>query len=214
MLRLKTNCTGPRGPKGLKDRMPKTTGIYLPLSLVAIGLVALVTTAYVVTPRSQPRASAIGGAFTMTEQDGRTVTEAAFKGEPLLVFFGYTHCPDVCPTSLFQISEIFKAMGSDKKIQALFITIDPARDTPPVMKDYLSSFDPRIVGLTGDDAQTIAVERAFKVYAKKAPSAKGDDYTMDHTAVVYLLDKQGRFVNAFDLERPPQEAAKDLERYL
>jgi protein SCO1/2 len=195
--------------------MSKNARFFLPLSVIALGLIALAATAYVVTPdKSQPRASAIGGAFTLTRQDGETVTDAAFKGEPLLVFFGYTHCPDVCPTSLFEISQVFKAMGSDKKVQALFITIDPARDTPDVMKDYLSSFDPRIIGLAGDSAQTAAVEKAFKVYAKKVPGAHGDDYTMDHTAIVYLLDKQGRFVNAFNLERPPQDAAKDLERYL
>ena len=189
--------------------------LLLPLSVIVLGLVALAATAYVVTPdKSAPRASAIGGAFTLVRQDGQTVTDAAFKGEPLLVFFGYTHCPDVCPTSLYEISEVFKAMGSDKKVQALFITIDPERDTPAVMKDYLSSFDPRIVGLSGDPAQTQAVEKAFKVYAKKVPGAHGDDYTMDHTAIIYLLDKQGRFVNAFNLERTPQEAAKDLERYL
>nr|WP_020173797.1 SCO family protein [Methyloferula stellata] len=189
--------------------------LLLPLSVIVLGLMALAATAYVVTPdKSAPRASAIGGAFTLVRQDGQTVTDAAFKGEPLLVFFGYTHCPDVCPTSLFEISEVFKAMGPDKKVQALFITVDPARDTPETMKDYLSSFDPRIVGLSGDPAQTKAVEKAFRVYAKKVPGAHGDDYTMDHTAIVYLLDKQGRFVNAFNLERTPQEAAKDLERYL
>jgi protein SCO1/2 len=195
--------------------MSKNIRLLLPLSVVVIGLLALTATTYFLTPdKSAPRNSTIGGAFTLTGQDGQTVTDAAFKGEPLLVFFGYTHCPDVCPTSLFEISEVFKAMGSDKKIQALFITIDPARDTPPVMKDYLSSFDPRIVGLTGDAAQTTAVEHAFRVYAKKVPGTHGDGYTMDHTAIVYLLDKQGHFVNAFNLERPPQEAAKDLERYL
>jgi protein SCO1/2 len=199
--------------------MSKNTRFLLPFSVIALGLIALAATAYVVTPdRSQPRPSAVGGAFTLTKQDGQTVTDAAFKGEPLLVFFGYTHCPDVCPTSLFEMSQVFKAMGPDKKVQALFITVDPERDTPAVMKDYLSSFDPRIVGLSGTPEQTAAVEKAFKVYAKKVPGthpgARGDDYTMDHTAIIYLLDKQGRFVNAFNLERSPQEAAKDLERYL
>ncbi len=193
----------------------ETRGLLLPFSILALGLVALAATAYVVTPdKTRPLASAVGGPFTLTAQDGRRVTDADFKGEPLLVFFGYTHCPDVCPTSLFEISEIFKAMGPDKRVQALFITIDPERDTPEALKDYLSSFDPRITGLSGDPAQTAAVERAFKVYAKKVPGSKGGDYTMDHTAVVYLLDKQGRFVNAFNLERKPQDAAKDLERYL
>lgn len=189
--------------------------LLLPLSVIVLGLMALAATAYVITPdKSAPRASAIGGAFTLVRQDGQTVTDAAFKGEPLLVFFGYTHCPDVCPTSLFEISEVFKAMGPDKKVQALFITVDPERDTPETLKDYLSSFDPRIIGLSGDPAQTLAVEKAFRVYAKKVPGPHGDDYTMDHTAIIYLLDKQGRFVNAFNLERTPQEAAKELERYL
>jgi protein SCO1/2 len=194
--------------------MSKNLRLLLPLSLVLTGLVALAVTAYLVTPKSQPLSSTIGGPFILTEQDGRTVTDAAFKGEPVLVFFGYTHCPDVCPTFLFEISQIFKEMGTDKKVQALFITIDPERDTPAVMKDYLSSFDPRIVGLTGDEAQTKAVEHAFRVYAKKVRGTRGNEYTMDHTAIVYLMDKQGRFVNAFNVERPPQDAAKDLERYL
>ncbi len=195
--------------------MSKNLRLVLPFFAIALGIAVLAAAAYVVTPdKSAPRASAIGGAFTLTKQDGSLVTDAAFKGEPLLVFFGYTHCPDVCPTSLFEISEVFKAMGADKKVQALFITIDPERDTPEVMKDYLSSFDPRIVGLTGDPAQTQSVEKAFRVYAKKVPGSHGDDYTMDHTAVVYLLDKQGRFVNAFNLQRPPADAAKDLEGYL
>jgi len=191
--------------------------LLLPFLVVAFGLVALAATAYLMTPSQGPRRSGtatIGGPFTMTEQDGKTVTEADFKGRPRLVFFGYTHCPDVCPTSLFEISEIFKAMGPDKKISAVFVTTDPERDTPPVMKDYLSSFDTRIVGLSGTPEQTAAIEKSYKVYAKKVPGEKGNDYTMDHTAIVYLLDKDGRFVNAFNLDRPPQEAAKELEKYL
>jgi protein SCO1 len=189
--------------------------LLLVLSVIALSVGVLAATAYVVTPdKPVLRAPVIGGAFTLTGQDGHAVTDAAFKGEPLLVFFGYTHCPDVCPTSLFEISEVFKAMGADKKVQALFITIDPERDTPETMKEYLSAFDPRIVGLSGDPAQTVAVEKAFRVYAKKVPGPHGNDYTMDHTAIVYLLDKQGQFVNAFNLDRSPQEAAKELERYL
>jgi protein SCO1/2 len=187
--------------------------LLLPFTLVALALVALASAAYVVTPsRGQHKTPTIGGPFTLTAQDGRTMTDADFKGEPVLVFFGYTHCPDVCPASLMEISQIFKAMGPDKKVQALFITTDPARDTPDVMKDYVSSFDPRIVGLSGTPEQTAAVEKGYRVYAKKV--GDGADYTMDHTAIVYLMDKQGRFVNAFNIERPPEDAAKDLERYL
>jgi protein SCO1/2 len=180
----------------------------------ALGLAGLAAAAYVaLPPRSDLHVSAIGGPFALTATDGRTVTNADLEGRPYLVFFGYTHCPDFCPTALFDISQVFKAMGADKKIAALFITIDPARDTPEVMKDYLSNFDPRIMGLSGDPAKTEAAEKAFRVYAKKVPGENGD-YSMDHTAIVYLMDKRGRFVTVFRLDRPPEETASELEKYL
>ena len=156
---------------------------------------------------------AIGGPFSLVSEDGREVTERDFVGGPLLVFFGYTHCPDVCPTTLFDLSEVLKAVGADKKVGGLFVTVDPARDTPAVLKEYLAAFDPRIRGLSGDEARIAAVEKAFRVYAKKVPQENGG-YTMDHTALVYLMDKQGRFVSSFNLDRPPAEAVKELERDL
>ena len=155
----------------------------------------------------------IGGPFSMTAQDGRTVTDADLKGRPYLLFFGYTHCPDFCPMTLTQISSVLKEMGPDAKINAAFVTVDPARDTPSAIKTYLESFDPRIIGLSGDAARTQAMARAFKVYFKKEPGANGD-YTMDHTALVYLMNKDGHFVGAFNLERPAKDAARDLSRYL
>jgi protein SCO1/2 len=158
-------------------------------------------------------ASAIGGPFTLMDQDGKTITERDLKGRPFLVFFGYTHCPDVCPTTLFEISEVLRALGRDAdKTEALFVTVDPERDTPAAMKDYLSSFDPHLRGVSGDAAQVAAVEKRYRVYAKKVPGANGD-YSMDHTALVYLMDRQGRFVAPFNLRRSPEEAAKDLRRY-
>ncbi|VFU10223.1 SCO family protein [Methylocella tundrae] len=157
--------------------------------------------------------AAIGGPFAMTAQDGRALTDADLKGHPTLIFFGYTHCPDFCPTTLTQISSVFKEMGPDKKIEALFVTIDPQRDTPDTMKTYLESFDPRIIGLSGNEAQTRAIAKAYKVYFKKEGADNGD-YTMDHTGVVYLMDKNGRFVSAFNLDRPAKQAADELTRYL
>lgn len=158
--------------------------------------------------------AAVGGPFRLVAQDGRTVTEKDFTGAPFLVFFGFTHCPDVCPTTLFEVSEVLRVAG-DKAggVRALFITVDPERDTPEIMKSYLGSFDPRIVGLSGDAAAIDAVAKAYKAYAKKVPLKDGG-YTMDHTAVVYLMDRQGRFVSSFNLKRPPEEAARDLLRYL
>ena len=158
--------------------------------------------------------AAIGGPFQLTDQAGQTVTEKNLKGRPTLIFFGFTHCPDVCPTSLFEISEVLKAMGKDAdRINAYFISVDPERDTAAAMKEYLSSFDPHLKGLTGDSEAVAKVISGFRVYARKVPLKDGD-YTMDHTALIYLMDRDGRFVSPFNLKRTPEEAATDLKRYL
>jgi protein SCO1/2 len=164
--------------------------------------------------RNVAQPAAIGGPFQLTDQHGRTVTEKDLKGKPTLIFFGYTHCPDVCPTSLFEISEVLRAMGKDAdRVNAYFISVDPERDTPATMKDYLSSFDPRLEGLSGDPAETAKVLTSYRVYAKKIPTKDGD-YTMDHTALIYLMDRDGKFVSPFNLKRTPEEAAAELKRYL
>jgi protein SCO1/2 len=156
----------------------------------------------------------IGGPFQLTDQSGAVVTEKNMQGRPTLIFFGFTHCPDVCPTSLFEISEILRAMGGDAdKVNAYFISVDPERDTAAAMKDYLSSFDPHLKGLTGDTASIQKVVTEYRVYAKKVPLKDGD-YTMDHTALIYLMDRDGKFVSPFNVNRKPEEAAADLKRYL
>src|SRR5438132_769217 len=158
--------------------------------------------------------AAIGGPFKLTDQNGKVITEQDLKGHPFLVFFGFTHCPDVCPTTLFEVSEILRALGPDAdRVRALFITVDPERDTPGVIKDYLSSFDPHLAGLTGDPGAVTAVAKAYRVYFKKVPLDQGG-YTMDHTAIVYLMDKEGRFVAPFSLKRTTDAAAAELRRYL
>ncbi|MEA3151216.1 MAG: hypothetical protein QOD56_2155 [Gammaproteobacteria bacterium] len=161
-----------------------------------------------------PQAAAIGGPFRLTDQDGRTVTEADLKGKPSLVFFGFTHCPDVCPTTLFDISQILHVLGPDAdRTRVVFITVDPERDTQGVLKDYLSSFDPHVTGLTGDLPEITQVAREYRAYFKKVP-LDGGEYTMDHTAITYLMDKEGRFVSPFSLKRTPEAAAADLRRQL
>jgi len=158
--------------------------------------------------------AAIGGPFQLTDQAGRTVTEKSMQGHPTLVFFGFTHCPDVCPTTLFEISEVLRAMGKDAdRVNAYYISVDPERDTAAAMKDYLSSFDPRMKGLTGSREEIAKVLSEYRVYAKKVPLKDGD-YTMDHTALVYLMDRDGKFVAPFNLNRKPDEAASDLKHYL
>ncbi len=178
------------------------------------GLVACAGLALLLAGPAVQQVAAIGGPFRLTDQNGRTVTDEDFKGHPFLVFFGYTHCPDICPTTLFEISEMLRALGPDAdRARALFITVDPERDTAAVMKDYLSNFDPHVAGLTGDPAQIAAVAKAYRAYYKKVPLDDGG-YTMDHMAVIYLMDKDGRFVSTFSLKRTTEAAAADLRRYM
>ena len=197
---------------------PRATRLLLVLSAFLAGLVLCFAVVLLVTGRgSTPMiaaSSAIGGSFRLTDQDGKTITDQDLKGRPFLVFFGFTHCPEVCPTALFDISEILGKLGPDaEKVNALFITVDPERDTPEKLKEYLSSFNPRLIGVGGDADALAAVAKAYRVYYKKIPLKDGD-YTMDHTAIVYLMDKNGQFVAPFSLKRRPEDAAADLRRYL
>jgi len=155
----------------------------------------------------------VAGDLAMTDQDGAATKLSELAGAPVLVFFGFTHCPEICPTALADISQIIDTLGPDgEKVNALFVTVDPERDTPAVLKDYLSSFNPRLIGVGGDADALAAVAKAYRVYYKKVPLKDGD-YTMDHTAIVYLMDKNGNFVAPFSLKRRPEEAAADLKRY-
>jgi len=198
----------------LDERVKKQTQSKILALLVAFlaGSLTLIAALFMVMPRQVTQPSSVGGPFTLTDQNGKSVTDASFKGEPFLVFFGFTHCPDVCPTTLYEMSEVLNRLGPDaNKTAALFVTVDPERDTPEKMKQYISSFHPRIFGLTGTDAQIEAIKREYRVFAKKVPTKDGD-YTMDHTAVVYLMDKDGRFIAPFNLSRSADEAAADLRK--
>ncbi|MBX9931636.1 MAG: SCO family protein [Methylobacterium sp.] len=188
----------------------------LPLIAFALGLVGLVAAAVLIlVPGAQQTAtSSVGGPFTLTTQDGKRVTERDFTGSAHLVFFGFTHCPDICPTTLQQIGDVLKALGNKgRDTKALFIAVDPERDTPEALKAYLASFDPRIVGLTGTPEEVNAAVKAYRAYVRKVPT-KGDDYTMDHTALVYIMDAKNRFVTALNLTRPPEQSAAELAKFL
>src|SRR6202049_3204775 len=176
--------------------------LYIVLGFAA-GLAGLSGLVYSVMPgRADLGSPEIGGSFAMIGQDGRVVTNADLAGHPYLVFFAYTHCPGFCPTALFDISAVFKELGPDKKVAALFVTVDPERDTPGILKAFLENFDSRIIGLAGDPSKTEAIAKAFRVYAKKVPGEKPGDYTVDHSGVVYLMDRRGKFVSTFNLQRP------------
>lgn len=189
----------------------------VPLVALVLGVAMLATAAFVTLRQpgvGAPAPSAIGGAFALIDEDGKAITQRDMLGKPYLVFFGFTHCPDICPTTAMEISQMFEALGKGAKINALFITVDPERDTAPILKDYLSSFDERIVGVTGPRDSVDAAMKSFRAYSRKVASDRPGEYTMDHTALVYLMDKQGRFVSGFNLKRSPEEAAREMRRHL
>ncbi|MBN8996732.1 MAG: SCO family protein [Rhizobiales bacterium] len=157
-------------------------------------------------------ASLIGGPFTLTDQHGATVTEAALKGHPSALFFGYTFCPDVCPTTLYDMSQYLKQLGPDgDKLKVYFVTVDPERDTQAQMATYLGSFDPRITGLTGSRPAIDQMLKAYRIYSKKVPADDGN-YSMDHAASVYLLDKDGTFTSTLDYQEKPDVALAKLKK--
>ncbi len=134
-----------------------------------------------------------GVSFNLTGQDGQPVTEQKLRGKPTLLFFGFTHCPEICPTTLFEMEGWLKDVDpAGDKVHAFFVTVDPERDTPSVLGDYVSSVSDRVYGIAGDPAEVARVLKGYRVYARKVP-VDGGEYTMDHTAAVYLLDSQGRF---------------------
>ena len=157
----------------------------------------------------------VGGPFRLIDQDGKARSNTDFRGKYQLIYFGYSFCPDVCPTTLGVISQALDQMGVDgNRIVPIFITIDPERDTPAVMKQYMGAFGPRFVGLTGDVATINAVEKEYRVYAKKQPLDKSNPkggYGMDHSSVIYLMGPDGRMVSYYDELISPDALAKDLK---
>jgi len=153
-----------------------------------------------------------GGSFTLVDQKGAPITEAALRGHPSVVFFGFTHCPEVCPTTLFELAGWLKTMGdSGKNLNAYFVTVDPERDTPDIMNSYVGNFSDRITGITGDPAKVHAMAKAFGIYWKKVDTGDGD-YTMDHTASVLLLNAKGEFAGTIAYGESADTAIAKLKR--
>lgn len=154
------------------------------------------------------------GRFRLVDHLGRPVGPDTFAGKVRLVFFGFTHCPDVCPTGLSLMSQLLEELGPDAKdVQALFVSVDPERDTVPVLKDYISVFAGNVLGLTGTPAQVEDATKAFNAYFKKVPQPSGG-YTVDHTASVYLLDRDGNFRATIDLHERQDVALQKIRRVL
>lgn len=156
-----------------------------------------------------------GKALELTGHDGRPRTLADFRGKAVVLFFGYTHCPDVCPTTLADVAGALKALGPDAaRVQVLFVTLDPERDTREILAGYVTAFDPSFIGLSGDAAATQRVAKEFKIFYEKRPGRAPDAYTMDHSAQTYVLDGEGRLRLLLRQERIAQDLAEDLRTLL
>ncbi|WP_010542913.1 SCO family protein [Sphingomonas elodea] len=172
--------------------------------------------AYWVTRRDAPASAApsFGGAFAMTDQNGNTVTDRSLRGKPYAIFFGFTRCPDVCPTSLNRMAQLRKQLGPDgMKFAIVFVSVDPGHDKRQDIGSYLTLFGTPIIGLTGTDAQLAQIVKAFHVYYEKVP-VSGNDYTIDHTASIYLMDREGRFVTTIDHQEQQDVALEKLKRVI
>jgi protein SCO1/2 len=157
----------------------------------------------------------VGGPFHLVDHTGKAVTEQDFRGRYMLIYFGYSFCPDVCPTTLGVMAEALQKLGSDSsRVVPIFITIDPERDTPELLKGYVGNFGPTFIGLTGTPDQIAQVARAYRVYYQKVPSKDGAPYLMDHSSIVYLLDRNGRFVTHFTHEAKAEQIAAAVQKLL
>lgn len=156
----------------------------------------------------------IGGPFTLERTDGATVTDKDILGKPHALFFGFTHCPEVCPTTLWEASGWLQQLGDDAdRFAFYFITVDPERDTRELLADYISAFDPRITGLTGTPEQVNEVKAAYRVFSRKVPLGDGD-YTMDHTATVFLMHADGSFAGTIAWQENPETAIAKIRRLI
>ena len=156
-----------------------------------------------------------GKELSLTDQNGRPRTLADFRGKVVVLFFGYTHCPDVCPTTLAELSQVMKMLGSDAdRVQVLFVTVDPERDTPAVLSQYVTAFDPRFLGLSGDAAATRRAAKEFKVFYEKHKGPAPGEYSVDHSAGTYVIDPEGRLRLFVGYGKPGADLAQDIRTLL
>lgn len=196
----------------------KTVRIILWLAVLALAGVLGWLTLEITGSKEKLAEGPFGVPFELVAQDGKPITEKAFQGKPTALFFGFTHCPEVCPTTLFELNGWMEKVDPDgTRMQAYFITVDPERDTPEIMNQYVGNVSKRIIGIAGAPDKVAEVVKGFRVYAKKVPTdvSKPDgDYTMDHTASVFLLDAGGRFSGTIAYGENPDTAVKKLENLI
>jgi protein SCO1/2 len=197
------------------DRAPSSRTLY---AIVGVLLAALLlgTGGYLFLSGSPPSGLTVGGPFSLVDGDGKTVTDQTWRGKYMLVYFGYTFCPDVCPTTLSAVADALDKLGAKAdRIQPLFVTVDPKRDTPPIVKQYAEAFSPRLIGLTGSAAQIAAAAKAYRVYYAEHRTGPGpDDYSMDHSSVLYLMGPDGRFIAPVRADLTGAEIAAALTKLM
>ncbi len=183
---------------------------------IAIAVVLLAAGGYLFVSGSEPSGVTVGGPFSLVDGDGRPVTDQTWRGKYMLVYFGYTFCPDVCPTTLTAVADAMDKMGPKAdRLQPLFITVDPKRDTPEVVKRYAEAFGPKMVGLTGSASQIAAAAKAYRVYYAEHRTGTGpDDYSMDHSSVLYLMGPDGRFIAPLRADQTGPEIAASLTKLM
>lgn len=192
-MRAMTTSTNTAGAGPPRQRPPKTFVLAVVGLLVAVLLFGAGGFLWLTGATSGP---SVGGPFTLVDDSGKTVTSRDFRGKYMLVYFGYTYCPDVCPTTLNSIAQAMKRLGEKaNQVQPIFITVDPKRDSPTVLKQYVSAFSPSLIGLTGTPAQITAVAKEYHVYYAKHVTGPGpNDYSMDHSSIIYLIGPDGKFI--------------------
>lgn len=185
------------------------------ISAVCLGFTGFVAYSLVTQPALfQPP---IGGPFALADVNGKRVTEADFEGRYRLIYFGYTYCPDVCPTELIEMTHALEAFALEapeaaERVTPIFITVDPSRDTPAALRAYMAHFHPRFVALSGSEAEIAAAAQGFKVTYRKIPGEDGQDYLMDHTAYVFLMGPEGRYVTHFTAQEDTAAMTRQLAR--
>jgi protein SCO1/2 len=199
--------------------MPKSgvaRGLVIACLVAILGLCGLVSwKLYQRSVGAETGSVAIGGPFSLTDQDGKRVTEADLKGKLSLIYFGYTFCPDACPTALGTITAALNKMGADAdQVTPVFITIDPERDTQQVMKDYASNFHPRLLALTGSVQEVTAAAHAYKIYFTKEDGADPEHYLMNHSTLIYLMDRDGNYLAHFGPQATPDDIVAEVRKYL
>jgi protein SCO1/2 len=200
-------------PANLSVPRPRPSLIWLAVLVLLVAAPAYQGVRWLAAGLMAPE-HAIGGPFSLLDTSGSQVTEAALAGKPYAIFFGYTHCPDVCPTTLQDMTSWLAALGPDAdKLRLVFVTVDPARDTVPVLKDYMTAFDPRILALTGNPANIAAMLAAYRVYARKVDD-KAADYAMDHTAITYLMTGKGELKTVLSYTEKQDAALQHLKELI